>query len=334
MYANVASPSDKAAWITAISKESEVAVVAGCADVIRPCDVAKQRPLGQLQVEHRALVKCFRAIVTSSKTRVTHSIVRLPCLTTPPTVMVHSKTLMSPAQALLRVFCQKAPAQTTQSQWHHKARIAEQRIAIHVRYIVSMRPRNYASNNISKAPMDQFPGVNRDAAIMAQYIRMPTPDGGLSPPESLRSAMSRVRQGTEHLVQISKVDDDGIAICRIMTRAELLKQKRDKEKMQKEHKKSLKQSVPKQIELNWAIGPNDLEHKLSQLKGFIEDGKKVEVVLASKKRQRQATPEEAREVLSKVRAKLAEADGREITPMQGNGAGKHTVLTMRKKGLE
>jgi hypothetical protein len=41
MYANVVIPSDKAAWITAISKEFEVAVVAGCADVIRPCDVAK-----------------------------------------------------------------------------------------------------------------------------------------------------------------------------------------------------------------------------------------------------------------------------------------------------
>lgn len=125
-----------------------------------------------------------------------------------------------------------------------------------------------------------------------------------------------------------------MAICRIMTIADLLKQKRDKERVQKEHKKSLKQSAPKQIELNWAIGPNDLEHKLTQLKGFIEDGKKVEVVLANKKRQRQATPEEGREVLKKVKAKLAEADGREINQMQGGVVGRHTVLTVRKKGLE
>jgi translation initiation factor IF-3 len=119
-----------------------------------------------------------------------------------------------------------------------------------------------------------------------------------------------------------------------MTIADLLKQKRDKERVQKEHKKSLKQSAPKQIELNWAIGPNDLEHKLTQLKGFIEDGKKVEVVLANKKRQRQATLEEGREVLKKVKAKLAEADGREINQMQGGVVGRHTVLTVRKKGLE
>lgn len=168
---------------------------------------------------------------------------------------------------------------------------------------------------------------------MAQLVRIPTPEGGLSPPEPIRRALSRIKQGTEHLVQVSKVDDDGVAICRIMTIAEMLKGKRERERIQKEQKKSLKQSVPKQIELNWAIGPNDLEHKLTQLKGFIEDGRKVEIVLASKKRQRQATPEEGEEVLRKVRAKLEEADAREIKAMQGGMVGKHTVLTV-KKALE
>jgi translation initiation factor IF-3 len=203
-----------------------------------------------------------------------------------------------------------------------------------VRHAFNMRRRDDASDKPPKTTVDQFPDVNRDYAIMAQYVRIPNPGGGLSPPESLRSAMSRVRRGTEHLVQISRVDEDGMAICRIMTIADLVKQKRDKARVQKEHKKSLKQSAPKQIELNWAIGPNDLEHKLTQLKGFIEDGKKVEVVLANKKRQRQATPEEGREVLKKVKAKLAEADGREINQMQGGVVGRHTVLTVRKKGLE
>jgi translation initiation factor IF-3 len=125
-----------------------------------------------------------------------------------------------------------------------------------------------------------------------------------------------------------------MVICRIMTIADLLKQKKDKERAQKEHKKSLKLSVPKQIELNWAISSNDLEHKLTQLKGFIEDGKKVEVVLASKRRQRQATPEEGRDVLRRIKERLAEADGKEIKPIQGGEVGRHTVLTLRKKGLE
>lgn len=192
----------------------------------------------------------------------------------------------------------------------------------------------FASNNIAKSTADPFPDVVRDDAIRAQYVRMPTPEGGLSPPQPLHIALSHLQEGTEHLVQISKVDDSGTAICRIMTNADLQNQKREKERVQKEQKKSLKQSVPKQIELNWAIGPNDLEHKLSQLKGFIEAGKRVEVVLASKRRQRQATTEEGTEVLRKVREKVAEADGRETKPMQGGVVGKHTVLTVRKRGLD
>lgn len=196
-----------------------------------------------------------------------------------------------------------------------------------------MHARIYANTNPANSAVDPFPDVNRDSAIQARYVRIPTPDGGLSPAEPLRSALSRVRQGIEHLVQISRVDDNGTAICRIMTVSELLRQRRDRERAQKEQKKSSK-SVSKQIELNWAIGPNDLEHKLTQLKGFIEDGKKVEVILASKKRQRQATLEEGRAVLRKVREKLAEADATETQAMQGGEVGKHTVLTIKKRGLE
>ena len=169
---------------------------------------------------------------------------------------------------------------------------------------------------------------------MARYVRMPAPEGGLTPAESLGSVLARVQKGTEHLGQIAKVDDNGIAICRIVTLADLLKQKRDKERVQKEHKKSLKQSLPKQIELNWAISSNDLEHKLTQLKSFIEEGKKVEVVLASRKRQRVATLAEGNEVLRKVRDKLGEVNAKEIKAMEGGEVGKHTMLTVRKKGLE
>lgn len=241
---------------------------------------------------------------------------------------------MSHSQALLRVFSPNRPISISGSLSHHKARAVKQRTTAQIRHLVMSRSPSHGSQIIRKTTVDQFPDVTRDGAILARYVRMPQPDGGLSHPESLRSALSRVRQGTEHLVQIAKADEEGMAICRIMTIADLLKQKKDREKVQKEQKKSLKQSIPKQVELNWAIGSNDLEHKLAQLQGFIKDGKKVEVVLASKKRQRQATPEEGMEVLRKLKAKLAEADGREIKEMQGGQVGKHTVLTMRKKGLE
>ncbi len=246
--------------------------------------------------------------------------------------MRHSQSLLSPAQALLRVLSQTPRASINGQLPYHAASVTKQTTTVQIRH-ASTRPKD-SSYIMTKSTVDPFPDVTRDYAIMARCVKMLQPDGSLSPPESLRSAMSRVRQGTEHLVQITKVDEDGMAICRISTIDDMLKQKKDKERMQKEHKKSMKQSLPKQIELNWAIGSNDLEHKLNQMKGFIKDGKKVEVILANKKRQRQATPEEGQQVLRKVKEKLAEADGREIREMEGGVVGKHTVLTIRKKGLE
>ena len=41
MYANAVILSDEAAWVTAVSKDVGFAVVAGCADVIWPCDVTR-----------------------------------------------------------------------------------------------------------------------------------------------------------------------------------------------------------------------------------------------------------------------------------------------------
>jgi translation initiation factor IF-3 len=248
--------------------------------------------------------------------------------------MSHSRSLLSPAQALLRAFFPNRPLYVTGPWLHHKARRVKQMTTTHMLHAGTSRSPHPGINKTRIATPDPFPDITRDRAIEARYVRIPQPDGKLSAPEPLRSALLRVRTGTEHLVQISKVDDEGTAICRITTIAELLQQKRDKERVQKEQKKSMKQSIPKQIELNWAIGPNDLEHKLAQLQGFINEGKKVEVVLANKKRQRQATPEEGMEVLRKVREKLAEVDGKEIKQMQGGQVGQHTVLTMRKKGLE
>lgn len=248
--------------------------------------------------------------------------------------MMTTPSYLPPAQVLLRIFRRKTPAYISRSLLYHRVVVAESNTTAEMGYAGSAHRWQHTGNYPKKGPVDLFPETTRDAAIQAPYVRISTPDSGLLPAEPLELAMSRVRQGQEHLVQISRGNDDGVAICRIMTVSDLLKQRRDKERLQKEQKKSLKQSVPKQIELTWAIGPHDLEHKLAQLKGFIEDGKKVEIILASKKRQRKATIEEGRALLAKVREKIAEAGARETQTMQGGQVGKHTVLSIRKKDLE
>jgi hypothetical protein len=41
MYANAVILSDEAVWVTVVLKDVGFAVVAGCADVVWPCDVAR-----------------------------------------------------------------------------------------------------------------------------------------------------------------------------------------------------------------------------------------------------------------------------------------------------
>jgi translation initiation factor IF-3 len=74
----------------------------------------------------------------------------------------------------------------------------------------------------------------------------------------------------------------------------------------------------KTLELNWAIDKGDLGHRLDKMKTFLEKGLKVEIVLASKRRGKQATEEEAQLLLRKIKDAVKEVDGaKEMKPMEG-----------------
>ena len=185
----------------------------------------------------------------------------------------------------------------------------------------------------TKRPSRLFANLICDEQIQAKNIQMPREGGGLTDAEPLVIALSRVRRGEEHLVQLSE-PEDGVAICKISTIQELQERQRQRERQDKEQRKSSKQSLPKQIELNWAIASHDLSHKMNQLKTFINDGRKVEIVLATKRRQRRATIEEGTQLLEKIRQTLANVEGKEIKPMTGGRVGQLTLLTVRKKELD
>jgi translation initiation factor IF-3 len=87
------------------------------------------------------------------------------------------------------------------------------------------------------------------------------------------------------------------------------------------------------MELNWAIGPHDLDIKLGQLEAFLDKGKTVEIILAAKRKQRKATLEEGEGVLTKIRERLMKIDAREVKPMGGQVL-KQATLTVRKKGVD
>jgi translation initiation factor IF-3 len=159
-------------------------------------------------------------------------------------------------------------------------------------------------------------------------------DGKLGPVQQLFSVLQNLSRGEEHLVQVSPPDQRRpTAVVKIFKRVDLIRQKVERRRALRKQQKSLKDKTPKQMELSWAIGPHDLDVKLGQLETFLEKGKTVEIILAAKRKQRKAGPEEGQAVLKKIRETLAKVDAREMKPMDGHVL-KQAILTVRKKGAD
>jgi len=104
-------------------------------------------------------------------------------------------------------------------------------------------------------------------------------------------------------------------VCRIVDRQAALEAQRAKEKEERKAKSSTKE-----LEINWATAPHDLGTKARQLKQFLEKGLTVHLLLMRqlKKGKRQASKEEAEQVLQATReAALSVPGTTETKAMQG-----------------
>ncbi|RYP01444.1 hypothetical protein DL764_006214 [Monosporascus ibericus] len=79
----------------------------------------------------------------------------------------------------------------------------------------------------------------------------------------------------------------------------------------------------KELELNWAIAPHDLAHKLRRLREFLGKGMQVEVMLARKRGGRAAAKDEAEALLARVREAALEGvpGAKEVRKMSGTVGG-------------
>lgn len=164
---------------------------------------------------------------------------------------------------------------------------------------------------------DKLAQFNLDEKIDTREVRVKTPDGKISPPVDLRRVLNSLNRTTSHVLQLSKPGEHEFAIVQVVQRADLIKQIKEKEAAQRRVQHAQKEKKPKQIELNWAISSNDLQLKLKQMEDFLRKGKKVELLLASKRRQRKASAEEAEALLKTLKDKIQEVGAVEVTPMQG-----------------
>jgi translation initiation factor IF-3 len=133
-------------------------------------------------------------------------------------------------------------------------------------------------------------------------------------------------------VQLELHAEHKIPVCKIISKRDEYENAKRKKAASKEAKKqSFKGSEQgmKTLELNWAIDQNDLGHRLEKLKQFLEEGRRVEVVLAGKKKGRKATKEECEALLDRIETTVEETEGaKEKGPMEGKigGVAKLTFL--------
>ena len=254
--------------------------------------------------------------------------------------MRHSKSLLTPAQCLLRALCPppQRPIVCRRVVRQNRASLSISARRTAQAFFVN---RNIAAGVNGKGPRvavqekDKLSDLVKDEEIDAPAgVQLVQADGKLGPVQHVGAVLRSINGQNEHLVQVSPpTEDRPTAVVRVFKRADLIRQRLEREKAAKKQQKSTKDRAPKQMELNWAIGPHDLEMKLGQMEGFLGKGRIVEIILAAKRRQRRASPEEGEEVLKKIREMLQHIDAREVKPMDGEVL-KQAILTVKKRGVD
>ncbi len=181
----------------------------------------------------------------------------------------------------------------------------------------------------------------RDYGIKSTFIHVRDDETGrLSEPQKTADILRKIdiRAKSLLVVAVPPPRGDGeendsrprYPICRIVDRkAEVAEQKEVR-------KLAVQDSIKeKEIELNWAIAPNDLELRLKQLRNFLEKGYRVQISLLSRARKRSkraATADEAKALLCTVHDTLGEIPGAQEVKKASGVVGK--TITMVYQGTK
>ncbi len=219
----------------------------------------------------------------------------------------HSVQLISPAEVLLRivvpVFSLSSPLyRHHRHRQHHRAN----------RLFPRAEARQFSTFN--RSPKTASPYSRRhDELINDRLVHLVSDDSGLLlPPEPPRDILARIDRKKDFLVEVAPAEKTNLAVCRIIPKRDF----REYEKLKAKKPKG-KQEQAKLLELNWAIGPNDLKHKLNRMKVFLEAGLRVELLVAKKRKGRDASPEEKEALLDVIMTFARSLEGvKEWKPMQ------------------
>ena len=221
------------------------------------------------------------------------------------------------ARALYRVFIQPSLSASRPPLY---APLCPASAPIHPPFVPlsSRRHKAYMKDNLRQSLTDVFVV---DEAIRSRYINLVNTDG-FHPAVTLRDVLHTFDRTVYHLVQVapgstdngppSPDDPASLPTCKLQSKQELREQQKIKLALKNKAKTKGGAGVggpSKQLEINWAIDANDLRHRLTRMKEFLGQGRKVEVILAPKKAGRRATVEEAQAVVKKVKDAAGECKG-------------------------
>ncbi|KAF2203247.1 hypothetical protein GQ43DRAFT_438955 [Delitschia confertaspora ATCC 74209] len=179
-----------------------------------------------------------------------------------------------------------------------------------------------------------------DAAIDAPVIHFIDETGNRHPFMPKDHALRHLDPKTHHLLQVTpgsrdsfdKPDPSNPPTCRIISKLDLRVRHKKKMDIASKAAKIASGGEKKQLELNWAIGENDLKHRLGKLREMLEGGKKVEVLLAPKRKGRSASSEECEAVLEKIREVVGGCKGSgETKEPEGKLGGLMTLVIQGKR---
>lgn len=151
----------------------------------------------------------------------------------------------------------------------------------------------------------------------------------LQDPTPLKTLLKKIDRNTEHVQQVDQYSD-GLPIVRIHTKA-ALRQDRELKLAQQKAQQSAQRSG-KELEFGWGIEPNDLEHRLRKMEGFLAEGRNVEVMIAHKKKgAKVASEEEMKGLVERVKASARSVPGVNEGEMVGK-LGKQVMILFRSSG--
>lgn len=176
--------------------------------------------------------------------------------------------------------------------------------------------------------------VPYDEEIQDAWIALVDRDGVYHPRVSRDETMRAINRLTEHLVQVTPADPDTgqLATCKIYSKIQLKAADTAKKRLARGAKSRVVPS--KTLELNWAIAEGDLAVKMMQMETFLMEGRRVEVLLARRKRARVVSLDECKALLKKVREVVQRVPGAKEGKTDGSVREKMSLVFENKKAKD